>query len=258
MGYRPDVQQRPSWLWIVVGTFAVIGGYWLGVRSLISLHVEGAWLAYAAHAVGAVVAGAMMVAHAPLRPWREPVIAGVLATAVLALLFIALPAATFGWVAKRSDSPWLVATAIAGLSAIGALGGATIARRFTSTTPSVASMLVLSAIVVTGAAVTASHLVVGTGIAGGSKGLFAAAAVVGMVLGGFLTQMMVPLYRPWLTGGGSVLFTLVMFADRDAQTNVGSLIVGVMTLTLFGVVGARLAKRFVPAAAPALPVTQLH
>lgn len=241
----------------MVGTLAVLGGYWLVVRSLVALEVYGEWVPYAGHVSGAALAGAMMAAHAPLRPWREPLIAGVVAIGVMAIVYLSLPAATFGWVAARSETPWLLALGLAALSALGATAGAAIMRHIATTRPKLASLLVISALVITGTAVTLTQFAVGLGISFDRTGTLV--ALIGVLLGGFLTQLMVTVYRPWATGGGSALFTLVLVTDSDSASDVISMFIGVVLLVLIGVLGARLARRW--AARPAstvLPSARLH
>src|SRR5262245_9167237 len=109
--------------WIAVGAIAAIGAYWLCVFALVAIRFDDAWLPYMAHALAASGVGATMMFHAQLRPWREPAIAGVLGIAVMAVLMLALPHATFGWVATRSSHPWLIALGLATFSAVFAFAG---------------------------------------------------------------------------------------------------------------------------------------
>jgi len=120
---------RLSWRWIAVGAISIVGAYWLIVFGLVGIRFSDAWLPYMAHALAASLVGVIMMLHAPVRPWREPAIAGALGVVLIAVLVLALPHATFGWVAARTSSPWLVALGLAALSGLFAFAGAMLLRR---------------------------------------------------------------------------------------------------------------------------------
>jgi len=246
----------------VVGTLAVIGGFWLAIRISQALQLQSEWTPFVAHFIGAFLAGAMMVAHAALRPWREPLAAGAAAIGVLALLFIVLPEPLFSWVATRSAHPWLMAFALAGVSAGGALCGALISRRVTTTAPGTAKLLLFSALTITGCAVTVMHVAFGSGLATETRGWLLLLMLLAIVFAGFLTQLMVPLYRPWASGGGAIVLALILYAETGATRAAASALMGSVILGAFGALGARLARRWVrppeEAALEPLPAARLH
>ncbi len=111
--------------WVIAGTFAVIGVYWLATTALFMFGVRSDWMRYGTHAPAALAVGALMVAHAPLHPWREPAAAGALA---VVLLWVQRPGGeheAFGWL-----QPWPVALGVAALSGALAASGGLAARRF--------------------------------------------------------------------------------------------------------------------------------
>lgn len=247
--------------WIAVGALAVVGGFWLTTRSLQILQVQGAWLPFAGHFVGALLAGAMMVAHAALRPWREPVAAGAAAVGVLAVMFLVLPQQWFSWVAARSTYPWLMALAMAGVSAAGAMCGAMIARRVASTTPHTAKLVLLSALTITGCMVIAIHFAMGSGVAASPRAGTLIPMLLAVVAGGFMTQLMVAVYRPWASGGGAIVLVLLLYADAGLTREGVSALIGASSLAAVGAIGARLARRWVrpiDAAPDELPPARLH
>lgn len=106
---------------------ALIGGYFFLLRAAWLIHLDEEWVPYAAHALAALIAGAVIVRQG--RGGRfEPVAGVILGIAILALVSTVSPR-TFGWVAHRSSAPWLVALAIAGGSALLAELGARLSRR---------------------------------------------------------------------------------------------------------------------------------
>lgn len=245
LDYGDQMPLRMSWSWIGVGGLAVIGGYWLSLLGMRAMGGEGAWFPYAGHLITSMLAGAVMVTHAALRPWREPVVASVVAIGLLAILFFVLPEPSFSWVAARSEFPWLTILGLAGLSAVGAMSGAAIARRFTSTAPNTATLLALSALVIMGVFVTFTQVVLGIGLAREIGRWTILVFLVGVPLGGFLTQRMVSVYRPRTSGGGAALFVLFQISEGGSVVAIGSAVVGALLLIGLGALGARLAKRWV-------------
>ena len=78
--------------------------------------VDAEWQPYVVCVIAAFGAGALMVAHAPLRPWREPAAAGVLAIAVVAALALAGPDLAVNWFVARALHPWYVGLGVAAVS----------------------------------------------------------------------------------------------------------------------------------------------
>jgi hypothetical protein len=112
--------------WIAVGTLAVIGAFFIALQLMWLLRVEPVWLPYVVHVVGAVLAGIAMAKAAPMRSVREPIAAGVLAIAVLAVVSLALPNA-FILTAARTDARWVVLPALACASGLACAAGAWLA-----------------------------------------------------------------------------------------------------------------------------------
>lgn len=257
------MRQRSTASWIAVGALAVVGGFWLTTRVFQLLYLHGGWIPFAGHFIGALLAGATMVAHAALRPWREPVAAGVVAVGILAILFLVLPQPWFSWVAARSTYPWLMALAIAGVTAAGALCGAVIARRVTTTAPHPAKLLLLGALTITGCTITALHFAGGSGLVSEPRsGLLVGLMLLAIVFGGSIVQLMVTIYRPWTICGGAMLFALTTFGETGFSADTAK---ALGTSLLFGgiaAIGARLARRWVPPADAAhdepLPPARLH
>ena len=257
------MHQRKTASWIAVGALAVVGGFWLTTRSLQILQVGDVWLPYAGHFVGALLAAAMMVAHAALRPWREPVAAAVIAVGVLAVLFLVLPQPWFSWVAARSTYPWLMVLALMGVTAAGALCGALIARRVASTTPHTTKLVLLSALTITGCSVTLLHFAGGTGLASDpASGILVVMMVLGVVFGGFVVQRMVTTYRPRTIGGGATLLALSTFGETGLSAEMVKALMSSLLLGCIGAIGARLARRWVvtpdPTAHASLPSARLR
>ncbi len=247
--------QRGHVTWTAVGTLSVIGSFWLTMRLFQVAELADEWVPFAAHFIGALFAGAVIVTHATLRPLREPLIAGVAAVVVLMLLFLAMPSPMFGWAPTRSASPGLLALALACVSGVGATCGAALARRFTTTAPNTIKIVLLSTMLVTGLVNTVIQIAIGAGVDMRGQSWFGLASLLVVVLGGFLTQRMVVVYRPWACGAGLTLFATTLYLDKsivDAlYALVGSLVIGA--------IGARLARRWVVQADVApLPAARMH
>jgi len=256
------MRQRSGASWIVVGTLAVIGGFWLTIFTSKALLLNSEWIPLSAHFIGALVAGAMMVAHAALRPWREPLIAGAAAIGVFVLLYIVLWEPWGTWGAARSAHPWLMSLALAGVSAAGALCGAMIARRITTTAPGTVKIVLLSALTIIGCAVTIMHFLIGVGFETEVRGWLVLVVLLAIVLGGFLTQLMVPVYRPWASGSGGIVMGLIVMGQTGVTRAALSAVVSSLVTGAIGAIGARLARRWVnrpeEAALDPLPAARLH
>jgi len=228
-------------VWFVVGTLSVLGGFCLTSRVFQLLHLTGEWLPYAAHFIGALLAGAMMLSHAALRPSREPLAAGLAAVGILAILFLLLPNPMYGWVPTRSASPLPLALALAAVSVVGAVCGAVLARRFTTTSPHTLKIVVFSTLLATGMMMTFIHIVLGAGLEySGNKPLTLATLAL-VILGGFVTQRMISVYRPWASGAGLALLATLTFANAG----ISEILLGVVGALIIGAIGARLARRWV-------------
>jgi hypothetical protein len=210
---------------VIAGTFAVIGMYWLITLALLWFGVLSDWMRYGAHAAAALAVGALMVAHAPLRPWREPAVAGALA---VLLLWVQSPGGeheAFGWL-----QPWPVALGVAALSGALAAAGGLAARRFAPTVGT-ALIIALSMGVVTGVVAAGERLT----DFGGLSPLF------GVLGGGFVTQAAVASRRPAACGAGGAV--CVAFWSSSMGELSLDLIVTLPILVLVGFLGAALAWR---------------
>lgn len=228
--------------WVLAGTLAVIGGYWLAVRLLIDAGLEGGSVPYLAHALGGAVVGVSMSLRAPFRPWREPLVAGFLGVAVLAVLALALPS-PIGWVTTRSTHPWPAACAAALLSAASACAGALVVRRLSPVAPLDAiSLLVLSALVMLGTLMAIAAIPRALALSNASTVL-----AVGMLAGSFsssyLTQRLASRYRPWLCGGGIVLASMPFMSFTMSAAEIRRSAIALLGLVLVGAWGARTAWR---------------
>jgi len=202
----------------------------------LGLGVDAGWWLYAAVATGAFGAGALMVAHAPLRPWREPAAAGALAIAVLAIGASDRVDWAFEGVFSRLLRPWYVGLGTAVVSgALAAAGGAAV-RRLATASPRTDLILVLSSLVVTGI----TGLVVMVAYPSPATLLLLA----GVAAGGFITQAVIAPKRPWACGAGSgflVLFGLAREGLDQDPTELTYLLVGGIVFVLIGYGGAQLA-----------------
>ncbi|HWO23005.1 MAG TPA: hypothetical protein VNO30_29895 [Kofleriaceae bacterium] len=215
--------------WVIAGTFAVIGLYWLTVMVLFSVGVRSDWMRYGTHVLAALAGGALMVAHAPLRPWREPAAAGTLAVVLLWVQRFGSAHQAFKWLEL-----WPVALGVAALSGALAAAGGLVARRF-AVTAQTGLIIVLSA---------------GVGI-----GVFAAvvrmtdfgwvlSSLLGMLGGGFVTQAVVASRRPVACGaGGAVCMALWQLGDGFTAAFAIASLVALPLLGLVGYLGAVLAWR---------------
>ncbi len=228
--------------WLVAGTLATVGGFWLAVGFFRYAALDNGAMPYLAHVLGAAATGAVMLRHAPLRPWREPLIAGVFGVGILSIPLLALPHPEFSWVAARSAHPWSTAVVIALLSGGSSLGGAALIRKIAPAAQSgTASLLVLSGLVTCGAVVTISQMGMGLGL---TRNAVAIPNLVATFAGGFLTQTLVSTRRPWVCGGGMLLFILpLVVRTLDTPAHVATALCGALLFAAFGAWGARRAWR---------------
>lgn len=231
--------------WAAVGAIAVVGAYWLAQRALIVARVGDAWLPYTSLALGAATAGALMVACAPLRPGREPLVAGVLAVAAMALLFVGAPHPAFSWAPTRASSPWTAVLTLAALSGTCTVAGAALGRRLTVATPGPAAIAALSGLVLTGALVALGH-----GLAGSTALSLRNAAVVAWpaasLAAGFAAQAVLTERRPGACAAGAFVLVAWAVLERASFGGARLLVHGVVVASLslpVAYLGARLAWR---------------
>lgn len=236
--------------------FAVCGAYWLFASVLRGLEVDARWLPYGMYAIAALVGGGVMIAHAPLRPWREPAAAGVLAVASMAVLSLVRPDRKLNWFLADVLQPWYAGLGIAVASGVLAAAGGLAVRRVTAAAPGTARTLLLSALVclgLVGTALLAAYATTG----------WMTAVLVSCAVGGFVTQAAVASRQIWTCGaGGGVLaaFSLAYDGDLSAGMIAITVLAGLIVL-LLGTVGARLAWQLLhggePPSGPDLPPAQL-
>ncbi len=223
--------------WVIAGTFAVVGAYWLAMMLLLVFDVEDAWWRYGPCAIAGVGAGALMVAHVPLRPWREPAAAGVLAIVLVAVVALADPGLATDWFVAHMLRPWYVGLGIAVASGAMAAAGGLVARRIASAAPRTGRIVLLSALVTTGI----------------SALLFMAtdapvlSMMTGVAAGGFVTQAAIEPKRPWACGAGGSALVLLPLALSGWNLDTLKLAVAgfsALIFVLIGSAGARLAWRF--------------
>jgi hypothetical protein len=236
IGYPACVQTR----WVIGGTFVVIGAYWLAMPLFFRLGITAAWWPYGVCALAAFGAGALMVAHAPLRPWREPAAAGVLAIAVVATLAMAGPGRATSWFVARALHPWYAGLGVAALSGAMAAAGGLAVRRIATATARTSLIVLLGALAINGftcLAVLATYE---------EPAFLVLTFLAAVAAGGFLTQALIATKRPWACGAGGgvlVLFTLTRKDWGDGDIGLASQIFGALLNILVAYGGARLAWR---------------
>jgi hypothetical protein len=237
-------ERRISISWVLAGTLGVFGAYWLTVGAMVSANLTFAELPYVAHALGGVIAGALFVALAPLRPSREPLIAGVAAVGVAVAIFLLPDHPLYGWVAARSDHRWLTALGIAALSGGGAWAGAMARRRLA---PSIAPMLptiIVFAGVVTVGSISISGQLLMDFVHGPRVMYVFAVGTISALLGGFVAQTVIATYEPLACGIGvwSLIALMVLANPNQVQANkMGYALLGGAIFAAFAAWGAKLA-----------------
>jgi hypothetical protein len=220
---------RIAWRWLFAGMFVMLGAMWFAARAAIALGGDGddSVLVTSALALGAFVGGATISRHAVVRFWREPVIAA---------------ASGFGllWLGDYLDEELNVLLVLAIMLAA-TTGGAWIARRFSARAPSIGSLLVLGGLVTIGVVMAVAGLV---GMNGNDSQEWVGIVIVLALpaVGGFITQAIVDVRRPWACGGGALLL-LLLFAQEQPRSDLGPLFLGVGMVTLIDVAGAAIAAR---------------
>jgi hypothetical protein len=235
---------RVSLRWLLAGACTVAGAYWIGLRVLQVAGLDSGIVPYLGPVVGGLAGGAVMTAHVVLRPRREPLVAGVLAIAMFAVVFMALPHARFTWIASRSDHPWLVLTLLAALAGATSAGGAAITNRFAQAPACGAGpVLLLGMLLSTGLLVLAGQAAQGLGA---PNWLFVVVICASVFAGGYATQALVAEHAPFASGlGVAVTVVLFVIAGRDevAHDRLGQALVGGLMMAGLGTWGAGRAWR---------------
>jgi len=242
--------------WMFAGTLAMIGGHFLITLGTRLTSAQSTWLYLAGALVSGAVVGALMVRHAVVRPWREPIFVSVLAMGLLAGAYLVSGFDATRWLVPRTSDVWLPLAGAAVSCLVGTLGGAMLARRARLEPPRLGTILVTSLLVGVGVYVVIALVATMTP---GSDVAVAIAVFGGCPLAGFVTQLVVPARQPWACGAG--WFVLVPLLVVEVETNLGAtatdvvvatvggaLIAGILTLA--GYLGARLAWWWFPPVVP--------
>lgn len=221
---------------MVAGVYAVMGACWGLTVVLLKLGLYSPWWWYCVYGSAALVGGGILVAHAPLRPTREPALAGALAAAAM----IGLTSWRADWMLAHTVPSWLVAVVVVAVSgALAAAGGLSV-RGIAAATPTTARILILSALVLIGALGAAIQVTYDE-----TFGLRALAGLGSVFIGGWITQAAVVPRRPWACGAGGLLLVLVSLSIND-HTDAGDIagaIFSGLIYVLLGAAGAALAWR---------------
>lgn len=232
--------------WIVVGGIALVGLFPLVYKLLYELLNHSVWAPYPAAPASGFAIGALMVAHATMRPWREPLGASIVASAIYLMAFLAI---------KHTFVFSLAPTALLLIS--GTVAGAFAARRVAISAPGQGLALVLSCAVMLGVPVSMVFVVKGLGIVD-RGGVLVICALAGVVVAGALVQSVLSVRRIWTIGGGTIVFPLVLSFARGGLKADDLFILFIIPL---GALGARIAWRYTGARAQAtaeVPEAQLR
>lgn len=198
---------RLSARWILVGALIMLGAIWLMHQLSFRTNVANESLRYVLIAAGPAVAGALLVAFAPLRPWREPLLSAV--AAMLASIVVVLVQAR-GREMMAEQWPQFVLNL--GIACISVLSAAALLRwvmpRFKS---GPASIVVLGGLITLG--FVATMLSIGAVLDIETSLFRVIVTFVGIFLGGYLTQGSISVQRAWLCGSGSLLLLLRLLAN---------------------------------------------
>jgi len=220
IGYPRAVQAR----WVITGALAVVGAFWVAALMLILFGVRPGWGLYGAQAAAALAGGALMVAHAPLRPWREPVAAGVLAAVATTLVLRSTGGLLAAWPHALPAAAGLAAAS----GVLAGLGG--LAARRSTAAIRTDLLIALSLCVIAG---TTFLMVRPAG------GLFI--GLLAIPAGGFITQVAIPYRRPWTCALGGGMYALTALSEDLSAIMVASTLVAFPFMVLLGYLGARLA-----------------
>jgi nitrate reductase gamma subunit len=212
--------------------------------------ISAEWWPYGACVIAAFGTGALMVALAPLRPWREPAAAGVLAIAVVATLALAGPSFAANSLLARALHPWYVGLGIAAVSVAMAAAGGLVVRRIVTATTRATLVVLLSALVTSGII-----LLTVLATSPSNPAFMGAVGMASIAAGGFLTQAVIAPERPWACGaGGGVFFVLASVDWNEGVSEIAGPILAGLIFILIGYGGARLAWRHLRSgAAPSSP-----
>jgi hypothetical protein len=215
------------WRWITIGALAVLGTFWLFLRLMFALQIWADWVPFAGSILAGAAAGAMIARHAEIKPWREPVIASVVAFAIVIAFWFAFPDVIDG----RSPEPLLFVAM--GAATLAAAGGAAFVRAFFTTTPSFAVTALLDAQLLGGLTMVTLAVM---GASGAPKGPFIAIMIIAIAIAGALTQWVTPVRRVWACSGGGLVLILIILTGSGRDK--ASAALGFAVLWLVGALGA--------------------
>jgi hypothetical protein len=193
---------------VLVGAIAAIGGYLFILAIAALARFETPWLPYAAELAGALVAGGALARQGSGHRF-ESLAAGMLSVVIVAAVAFSSPH-TYGWLAARSDHPWL--TALCLLIACGVAGHA--GARLAYGRGGVLSIVVLSTGVCTGALFFGTRLVT---------------PLLALEIKNETILLLVPLYICSLLAGYAVQ-SVVPLANAGACSSGVAVIVGVIEI----------------------------
>jgi hypothetical protein len=140
-------------------------------------------------------------------------IAGAFVVGIMAVLFMALPHATYIWAPVVGACPVTAAVVLAIASALSVTAGAFVVRRRWRPSNSTAAVVAFGAVVVLGILTTCFDLVQGLG-AGKQTGVQLAAVVAALFVGGYVTQRSIAVPRPWACSVGGCIFGVLNTIDQ--------------------------------------------
>lgn len=228
--------------WIVVGALAMAGMKFALERAVIAGGIRSEWALVGTAFASAFAVGTLMVAHATMRPQREPLLAAIAVGAIAVARWLQ--------VLRGDHLPWLLALALA--LCAGAVAGGVVGRRFRIRAPGPGLTLLLAIGVAMGLVVTVRNAQV---LLGDLVKNDVAMYVLGIVLifgGPALTQSVVPVRRIWLCGLGTLGLLAILVSRANWTTLIGLSSVGFIMWPL-GALGARIAWRYTGARAPTTP-----
>jgi hypothetical protein len=226
--------------WIVTCALAVIGAFFLVLRISWLAHLDTTWLPYAAHGVGALLAGLMIGFAAKPTSVRDAAIGGAIAIGILAAVAFGMPRA-FGWVAVRSTQPALSALGIAAGSAALCGAGYWLAREQGDRSP--IAILVLAAFVTACTVMLGGQIAVGLGMDATLTMVTIAAAVLAFAAG-YATQAIVSGRRVALAGSGMgvlLVFQVIEVGVKGLTVDKSLFMLAVPWLA--GIIGAHLSAK---------------
>lgn len=202
-----------------MGTLALCGALMFSINVPTSLGATEIWLWLAMRIIAPAGTGALITCFAPLKPWREPLIAGVLT--IIGWLAIDV-GFDIGWfeVDVRLGlplQPWLTMVVGWTLMLVSAVAGSWAVHRFRATLPPGPFLIVvLSGLTIYGVFALARPL----HWSANSDWFSMLLSLLVVGVGSFLAQWVLARPNPWLCGAGTLLLTtnvIVRALNSDAS-----------------------------------------